>query len=275
LEIKPVSPFREVSFTFQEPGMKHFTHAIVKSPCKNLANGLTSAGLGIADFQRATCQHKAYIDALENLGLNVKILEPDEQFPDSTFVEDTALLTPEIAILTRPGAISRRGEVTAIKKAIKCYYDEVETIVAPGTVDAGDIMMVGATYYIGISQRTNPEGAGQICQILQKAGMKGITVPLAKMLHLKSGLSYLENDHLVISGEFIGKPVFAHFKKIEVSEKEQYAANCLWINGTVLLASGFPLLSKQIRARGYPVIELDMSEFQKLDGGMSCLSLRF
>ncbi len=255
--------------------MKRFNHAIVKTPCKQLINGLTTAELGLPDYDLALRQHQYYITVLQQLGLDVTILGSDEAYPDSTFVEDTTLLTPEVAILTRPGAPSRRGEVDAMAISIRDHYKKVESIRSPGTVDAGDIMMVGSYYYIGLSGRTNREGAKQVIRILRDYGMDGTTVPLENVLHLKSGLSYLENNHLVISGEFIGMPLFDHFNRIEVPDNEQYAANCLWLNGTVLMAGGFPVLAGKIREAGFPVIECDMSEFRKLDGGLSCLSLRF
>jgi dimethylargininase len=155
------------------------------------------------------------------------------------------------------------------------FYLTIERIESPGTVDAGDIMMVGSHFYIGLSERTNEPGARQIIGILEEHGLTGSTVPLKEVLHLKSGVAYLENNNMVIAGEFVDRPEFSEFNLIEVSQGEGYAANCVWVNGSVLFASGRPKTLRSIEAAGYNVIVLDVSEFRKLDGGLSCLSLRF
>jgi len=143
------------------------------------------------------------------------------------------------------------------------------------TIDGGDIMMVGGHYYIGLSERTNLEGAKQIIQILKKYGMSGSTISLNKVLHLKTSLSYLEKNNLVVSGEFINDSYFGHYNPIEIPEKESYAANCIWVNETVIIPQGYPTTKQRITNAGYQVIETDVSEFKKLDGGLSCLSLRY
>ena len=252
-----------------------FSTAIVRTPCKNLVKGLTGANLGLPDYNRARDQHAAYIDALRHCGLEVVELPADEQFPDSTFVEDTALLTPHCAIITNPGASSRQGEVHGVKATIGRYYDVVEQIQSPGTVEAGDIMMVGDHYYIGLSARTNLAGAEQLIGILERYGMSGSLVKLEKVLHLKTGLSYLENNNLMACGEFLANPEFQRFNLMEIPASESYASNSLWINDTVLVPLGYPETKQKIVDAGYPVIEVDVSEFRKLDGGLSCLSLRF
>jgi len=252
-----------------------FSKAIVRTPARSLINGLRSANLGSPDYERALDQHAAYVDALEQCGIEATVLETDEQFPDSIFVEDTALLTRSFAIVTRPGAASRMGETQKIKAALTRLYSQIESIQPPGTVDGGDVMMVGSHFYIGLSKRTNAEGAEQLLDILNRYRMTGSTVPLKSFLHLKSGVSYIENNNLVITGEFIKAPEFAHFNHIAVDETEGYAANCIWINGTVLVAAGYPRMRAKIESAGYDTIALDVSEFKKLDGGLSCLSLRF
>ncbi len=252
-----------------------FTTAIVRKPGRSMTEGLTGANLGVPDYEKALVQHQAYVEALQACGVNVKVLEADENFPDSTFVEDTALLTPHCAIITNPGAPSRREEVVAMKDVLTEYYSDIEEIVAPGMVEAGDIMMTGSHFYIGLSERTNLEGAEQTIRILNKYGMTGSVVKFEKVLHLKTGLAYLENNNLVISGEFLTYPEFKSFNHIEIPEAESYAANCIWVNGKVLIPSGYPTARQKISAAGYPVIEVDVSEFRKLDGGLSCLSLRF
>jgi dimethylargininase len=252
-----------------------FTKAIVRIPCKNLVNGLTSANLGTPDYDLAIIQHRKYIQALKDCGLGVITLDADETYPDSTFVEDTALLTPHCALITNPGAPSRKGEILAIKKVLIGLYGRVEQIKDPGTLEAGDIMMVGNHYYIGISERTNSLGANQLIAILNRYIMTGSTVTLEQGLHLKSGVSYLENNNLLVTTAFMDKPEFQKFNQIIVDEDESYAANSLWINGIVLVPKGFPKTKQKIEAAGYKTIEVDVTEFRKLDGGLSCLSLRF
>jgi len=252
-----------------------FTKAIVRIPGQNMINGLTEAKLGKPNYQLAIEQHQEYIDALRKCGLKVTILPELEDFPDSVFVEDVALLTSKCAIITRPGATSRRNETLQMIDTLQNHYNNIENLSEPGTLEAGDVMMVGSHFYIGLSERTNTEGANQLIKILQQYGMNGTAVKLNEFLHLKTGLSYLEENKLAITGEFLSNPLFNHFDKIKIPTEEAYATNCLRINEHILIAKGFPktkLLLQQITDK---IIELDMSEFQKLDGGLSCLSLRF
>lgn len=252
-----------------------FTRAIVRTPSASLIHGITTAQLGLPDHVLALQQHAAYCAALEACGLAVEVLPAEEDFPDSTFVEDVALCTPYCAVITNPGAESRNGERALIGPRLAQYYAALHAIEFPGTLDAGDVMMVGDHYYIGLSARTNAAGAAQLIAILAQYGMTGQTVPLQHVLHLKTGISYLENNNLLVCGEFVDAPAFAQFNRIVVAPEEAYAANSLWINGRVLVPHGCTQTQAQIAALGYAVVPLDMSEFEKLDGGLSCLSLRF
>lgn len=255
--------------------MPCFSKAIVRKPCLNFINGITTVNFGKPDYLKALEQHQLYIEALQYCGLEILILGPDENFPDSTFVEDTAILTKDLAVITNPGAPTRNGETIEIRKIISQFFSNIEEINYPGTLDGGDVMVVGNHFYIGLSQRTNKEGTEQLIDILNRNNMTGSTVELKNVLHLKSGISYLENNNLVVSGEFKDKDEFEKYYRIEIDDEESYAANCVWINDYVLIAEGFPKAKKAIQREGYKTISLNMSEFQKLDGGLSCLSLRY
>lgn len=255
-----------------------FKNVIVKKPCKALVEGITSAPeLGKPNYELALKQHDAYISALKECGVKVTVLEADENFPDSCFVEDTAVLTSKCAIISNPGANTRTKEVETMIPVIKSFYneDQIDYIKSPGTLEGGDIMMVGNHFYIGLSNRTNQEGAEQLISILEKYGHTGSIVTLEKVLHLKTGINYIENNIMLVSGEFIEKPDFKTFEKIIIPEEEAYGANCIWVNNKVIIPSGYPTVKKGIMEKGYEIIEVDTSEYRKIDGGLSCLSLRF
>ena len=252
-----------------------FKHTIVRTPCLEMIHGITSAKLGLPDYALALDQHKEYVEALRSLGLEITILEPDSRFPDSTFVEDVALCTVGFSVIMNPGAVSRKGEQEDMEKVLGSFFDIIEHIEAPGTLEAGDVMMAGRHFYIGISDRTNHEGADQLIHILEKHQMTGEKVEIKQLLHLKSGMSYLEDNNLLVQNELHNHPAFKMFRKINVGTDEGYAANSLWVNGTVLVPAGLPITRSNIEQAGFPTVSLDVSEFEKLDGGLSCLSLRF
>lgn len=252
-----------------------FTQAIVRQPGKSLVRGLTSANLGLPDYTEACIQHEAYIHALETCGLRVQVLPPNDLYPDSTFVEDVALITSQGVIITNPGAPSRKGEVLGMKDVLAECTRVIGEIRNPGTLEGGDVMMVGSHFYIGLSERTNPEGAQQAIDILSDHGMSGSLIKLKEVLHLKTGVAYLEDNNLVVCGEFKSHPEFHGFNLLEIEEDECYAANCVWVNGRVLVPASYPKAKVTIESAGYETITVDVSEFRKLDGGLSCLSLRF
>ena len=136
-------------------------------------------------------------------------------------------------------------------------------------------MMVGDHFYVGRSARTNEEGIRQFIAILEKHGLSGSEVTLEEVLHLKTGVNYLENGNMLVSGEFVTKPEFAKYNRITIPEEEAYAANCIWVNGTVIVPEGYPAVEQAVRDLGYDVLLVDTSEYRKVDGGLSCLSLRF
>ncbi len=255
-----------------------FKHAIVRIPGSNFADGLTTVNLGVPAFDRVLAQHSAYCAALKECGLDITTLPADLRYPDSTFVEDTAVLTERGAILTRPGAASREGEVEAIRPALLSFFPSLLTIEAPGTLDGGDICEAGNHFFLGLSHRTNEEGARQLATHLASLGYTSSTVDVRGMttiLHLKSGISCIGDNTLVMMEEIAGNEQFRGFQRIAVKPEESYAANCVRVNNRVLVAGGYPRLTADLTARGFDPLVLDMSEFQKMDGGLSCLSLRF
>jgi dimethylargininase len=255
-----------------------FRHAIVRFPSENFADGLTTVDFGKPNFSKVTAQHAAYCDALEQCGLELVRLEADLDRPDSTFVEDAAVLTAKSAILARPGAPLRQGEVAAIRPSIERFYATIHQIESPGTLDGGDICEAGSHYFIGISHRTNEEGAHQLSRFLAAEGYTSSPVDIRSMtsiLHLKSGMAYLDNKNLVVMKELADRRELAGHNLVRVPAEESYACNCVCVNDRVLLPSGFPALAATLTGLGYQPLLLDMSEFRKMDGGLSCLSLRF
>jgi dimethylargininase len=251
-----------------------FAEAIVRGVPETLHAGITSAELGKPDHTKAVAQHLRYIQALEECGLEVTALDADENYPDSVFIEDTAVVTARCVILARPGVESRRGETLGVEEVLSGRYENLERIIHQGTLDGGDVLQVGDHFYIGLTSRTNLEGARQLSEILSGYGYGVSLVESREYLHLKSGVSYLGNDVLVVAGELASNEEFEGFDKIVVGPHEEYCANCIRVNDHVLVPAGFEKTKAQIAARCYEPIELEMSEFRKVDGGLSCLSLR-
>ncbi len=256
----------------------HFTHAIVRPPAATFADGITSSGLGPPDLALALEQHEAYCSTLGDLGLSLHSLPPDPTFPDSTFVEDAAIVTSQGAILTRPGAPSRAGEVTAMGAALGPWFQLMDQISPPGTVDGGDVCDAGEHFFIGLSHRTNEEGAAQLSAWLERRGLGSSVIDirgLPALLHLKTGLSWLGGRRLIAWRQIAAHEAFRGWEVLEVPEEEEYAANCILVNGRVLMPAGFPRTVSLLRGFGHAVAELEMSEYQKMDGGLSCLSVRW
>ena len=256
----------------------HFTRAIVRPPAETFADGLTSSGLGHPDLALALEQHEAYCRALEKLGLSLDRLPPDSEFPDSTFVEDAAIVTSKGAILTRPGAPSRAGEVTAMGAALGRWFPQLDRITQPGTLDGGDVCEAGSHFFIGLSHRTNKGGAAHLAAWLTEHGFGSSVIDIRELpglLHLKTGLSWLGGRRLLAWAAIAGHEALRGWDVVEVPKGEEYAANCIGVNGAILIAEGFPRTAALLRGLGHEVVEIDMSEYRKMDGGLSCLSVRW
>lgn len=261
-----------------------FTRAITRTPGSNYEDGLTTVDLGIPDYHQALREHARYIEALRQCGLTLTELPADLHFPDGTFVEDTAILLVDggaegrAAIITRPGAVERAGETAEMKAVLKDYYAQLGEINAPGTLDGGDICEAGKHFFIGISLRTNQAGGDQLAEWLAGHGYTSSFVDIRQtpgILHLKSGIAYLGDNRLVVIDALAEHPAFKGFELVRVAAGEEYAANCIRVNDAILIAAGYPKFEAELRRLGYKLVVLEMSEFQKMDGGLSCLSLRF
>jgi dimethylargininase len=250
-----------------------FTHAIVRRPGPDFGDGITTADLGTPDYAKTLEQHAAYCDALKGCGLELIILDPEPGYPDCPFVEDTAVVTDETAVIARPGDERRRGEEEAIAFVLS-RYRRIERIEPPGTLDGGDVLQVKDRFFIGRSARTNEEGARQLSSILTRHGHQVSITPVGEMLHLKSGANHIGNGVLTLAGGLQALDVFSGFESIHVPPEECYAANCLFVNGRLLFPTGFPHTMEKLSRLGRQIIELDMSEFRKMDGGLTCLSIR-
>lgn len=259
--------------------MLEFKNAIVRKPCKAMIEGI-STGMFSEEapiYEDSLKQHEQYVKTLEELGLDVLVLEALEEYPDSCFVEDPAVVMKECAIVTNSPIESRNGEKHEIIEPLKKFYneDQIFYIEAPGTMEGGDIMLVDKHFYIGQSERTNAEGARQFDEIVKKFGYTTSTVEVTEGLHLKDFAIYLENNNMLVSEKMNEVEDFQKFNRYVVEKDELYAINSLYINGTVMVPKGFPKTLEHIKSLGYPVKVVDTDEFKKIDGSLTCLSLRF
>ena len=251
-----------------------FTHAIVRKPGENFARGITTSNLGIPHYEVMMKQHEAYVKTLKFLGLNLIVLDALPEYPDAYFVEDTAVVTPNMAIITNPGVEDRKGEIDTIEQTLTAYRKTIR-IQAPGTVDGGDVLMIGSHFFIGISERTNKQGAEQLGCILNEYGYTWKTVCVDSGLHLKSNVNYIGKNRLLITDKFAECDEFKEYETIIVNKSEEYAANTFFINNSLITPKGFPNTIRKLKSTGFDIIELDVSEMRKMDGGLTCLSLRF
>ena len=251
----------------------NFKLAIVRMPPPSAGGGLTTSSTERAEYRLLLQQHLSYTAVLRSLGLKIRKLPSLPEYPDSYFVEDVAVVTPEVAVIARPGAEARRGETKHIREALEEYRSLAE-ITEPGTLDGGDVMQIGRKFYIGLSSRTNEVGAAQLAEILEAFDYEVFTVPVPEGLHLKSAVNYIGRDTLLLTEAFAQHPLFADYEKVIVPPEEAPVANSLLVNDRVLSPVGFPETQNYLREMGFEVLEIHMSEAQKMDGGLSCMSLR-
>lgn len=224
------------------------------------------------DLNVARTQHQEYVHALAALGCQVIELPEEPNLPDSVFVEDTAFILPEVAVITRPGADSRKPETESIIRALSSYRPLVH-VTEPGTVDGGDVLVLGKTIYIGNSTRSNAEAVRQIQQMLDHYGYTVTAVEMHDCLHLKTALTKVDEKTLLINPNWVDTSHFKGFDWIEVDSTEPFAANCLPVGNGIIFPTAFPMTSKKLEERGYKIQAVNVAELAKAEGAVTCCSL--
>jgi dimethylargininase len=250
------------------------SYAIVRNPGPEAAQGLTTQTGSPPNLKQLRQQHAAYCDALAALGINLLRADPAPGYPDAYFVEDTAVVTPEVAVIARPGAPERRGEELSVANLLK-RYRPLEAIHSPGTLDGGDVLIIDRQAFIGLSGRTNRPGADQLTRILTRFDYQCTSVPVDDGLHLKSSVTSLGGKQLLMHASWAGRPEFKGYHKIIVDPSESHACNTLWINGHLFMPEGYPRTQALLERTGKPLVTLDTRQIRRLDGGLTCLSIRF
>jgi len=224
------------------------------------------------DLDRAVAQHAAYAALLQTLELEVLELPADPAFPDCCFVEDIAVVLDEVALLTRPGASSRRGEVRAVEAAL-ARYRPIETTPPPATLEGGDVLRVGHTLFVGHSARTNEAGIARLAAVAEPLGYRVVRVVVTGCLHLKSAVTALDDERLLVNRAWLDPAPFLGLELVDVAAEEPGAANVLRVGGHVIAHSGFPRTLERVASLGYAVRPLDVSEFLKAEAALTCKSL--
>jgi dimethylargininase len=224
------------------------------------------------DLNVARAQHNAYTDALRELGCEVIELPAEPDLPDSVFVEDTAFILPEVAVITRPGADSRKPETESIIRALTPLIRLVR-VREPATVDGGDVLVLGKKIYVGLSTRSNLEAIRQLDEMLCEYGYSVMGVELHDCLHLKSAVTRVDDHTLLINKNWVDTDHFAGFDLIDVDPSEPHAANCLPIQGSIIFPAAFPRTRAKLEEKGYQVVAVDVSELAKAEGAVTCCSL--
>jgi dimethylargininase len=224
------------------------------------------------DVDLARRQHAAYCAALREVGLALIELPPEEAYPDACFVQDTAVVYGQMAVVARLGAQSRRGEEAAVREALAGHRRLAE-IRPPATLEGGDVLLIGSRVFVGLSARTNAGGFAQLRDLLELEGASVHALEVAQGLHLLSGCTYLGRGILLAAGAWADLPDFAGLDVVRVPPEEAAAANALGLDDCVVLPAGYPGTAALIRQRGFQVLSVDLSEFAKADGGATCLSV--
>ncbi|HXH32663.1 MAG TPA: arginine deiminase family protein [Bacteriovoracaceae bacterium] len=253
--------------------MKPKPLVFVRSPSSNLINcELTHLDRQPMDLPRLLKQHQEYVKILQLLGCEVSYL-PELENADGVFVEDTALILEEIAVLTRPGAASRQSEVESVESALRLHRETIFRIHAPATVDGGDLLCIGKILYVGQSSRTNREGYRQLAEYLTPFNYRVQAIAVTKCLHLKTAVSHLGRSCVLLNPAWVDAGHFSEFTIVEVDPGEPEAANVLKIGDTLVIAASAPRTALRLRQAGFDVVEADITEIAKAEAGLTCLSL--
>lgn len=251
-----------------------FTTAIVREPGKSVVKGLKSDPTAVPTYEGVLAEHRAYVDALAEAGVSIDILPPLEAFPDSVFVEDTALTFPEGAILLRPGAPSRLAERDEVRGALARHFADVIELGVGEYADGGDVLVTPETVFVGLSRRTNPIGGEALVKYLAALGRNARLVHTpAGVLHFKTAAALLSEDTIVATPALAA--LFEGYRVLETPPGEEGAANLVRVNKRVLIGAGFPRTAEMIAKEGLEVTLLPVAEVAKLDAGLSCMSLRW
>lgn len=249
--------------------------AIVRRPSEALSRcALTFLGRQPIDLHKAQRQHDAYIAALNDLGVAVRVLPLENDLPDAVFVEDTAIVLDECAVVTRPGIDSRRPETASIEAALR-EMRPVSRIVAPGTLEGGDVLRIGRTVFVGRTPRTNDEGILQLAAAIEPHGYEVVPITPQGCLHLKSAVTYAGMETVVLNPEWIQVDLFSRWQCVPVAPEEPFGANVLVVGNIVHTAASAPLTRRKLDALGFDTRSLDTSEFEKAEAALTCLSLLF
>jgi dimethylargininase len=254
----------------------HFTNALVRAPGRSVVNGLSTQSGPRPTFEAVAAEHAQYIKDLQVAGLTVDVLPPLEDYPDSIFVEDPALVfAGGVAILLRPGAPSRQGEVKEIAGALRQRFGRIMAI-EEGFADGGDMLLTPAGMFIGLSSRTDQKGAAELANLLQQIGIPSRIVNTPPgTLHLKSDCSLIADDHVLCTSSLAASNIFDGYRKLVVPETERAAANALRLNDTILVGDRFPQTIQLLQQQGYKVSAVPTQAIGRLDAGLSCMSLRW
>ena len=253
-----------------------FSDAIVRLPGNSVADGLRAVDAGNPDPKRFGTEHRAYIQALEDAGVTVQVLRPLEQFPDSVFVEDTALCLPQGAVIMAPGAASRAGEALAMEEILARRFDDIRHIGNAGFIEGGDILVTETEIIVGLSARTDTAGAARLQDCVSPWGytVRVLETP-PDILHFKTACGGLDEECVLLTREMAAAGFFKDYRTVIVPDGEEAAANAIRVNDRVFVSAGFPKTADLLDAAGYHVVALATAEAAKVDGGLSCMSLRF
>lgn len=253
-----------------------FNSAIVRAPSVTVVNGLRSVDRGDPDYKDVKAEHEAYQVALKSVGVDITVLPELSAFPDSIFVEDPALVFTEGAILLRPGAPSREGEAARLSLVLQEKFDNVLEMPLPGYADGGDVLVTPKSVMIGLSSRTDLEGATALIGCLKKLGYSAEIVNTPEgVLHFKTECSLLDEETVLLTRRMAQSDIFAGFRKVVLPVGEEPAANAVRINDVVLVSSGYKRTLEMLDQRGYAIVPVKTEEIEKIDAGLSCMSLRW